>query len=295
MDTYIPNGPPRRRSGERRRWSPSFRRSASRSLSRSRSPPRYRPGEDEISSRRRRYTPSRSPTPVRRGVGSGRGRMNLGRGDDRARSFTPSETSRSRSPRRTRRQRSPSILSRSPTPPNRARRDRRRQPSLSPRARSRSLDRDRRRPFRSRRSPSHHMDHEGGDIRANYLKGSRYRNERRRSRSRSRTPNEARGARLPPVTLSQSRSPDKRRDRKRHRSIQRYAPVGRRRRNTSSVSSPVEKRRKTADSSGDEGNRQPPEPTAGSKPKDIREDVRKDGPRAIPNVSEKSEEVGSDS
>lgn len=293
MDTYIPNGPPRRRSAERRRWSPPFRRSLSRSLSRSRSPPRLRARDNELVSNRRRYSSSRSPSPVRRGVGRDRGRRNLGRGDDRVRSFTPSETSRSRSPRRIRRRRSPSILSRSPTPPPRSRRNRRPHSPLSPRARSRSLDRDRRRSFRPRRSPSQRRDHEGGDIRADYRKGTKSRDERHHSRSLSRSPNETRGGRPPPVTMSRSRSPDRRKDRKRHRSIQRYAPAGRRRRNTSSVSSPVEKRRKTADSSGDEGNRQRPEPIAGFSPKDSRrEDVlNKHEPRDEPRGLEKSEEV----
>ena len=97
--------------------------------------------------------------------------------------------------------------------------------------------------------------------------------------------------------MNRSRSPPARRkDRKRHRSIQRYAPAGRRRRNSSSVSSPVEKRRKTADSSGDEGNRQQrPEPTAGSSPKDEtrRENVlsKQEPPRDEPRPTDKSEEV----
>lgn len=304
MDTYIPNGPPRRRSGERRRWSPSFRRSFSRSLSRSRSPPRVRPRDNEYASNRRRYSSSQSPSPVRRGIGRDRGRRNLGRGDDRVRSITPSETSRSHSPRRIRRRRSPSILSRSPTPlPPRSRRNRRPHSSISPRARSRSLDRDRRRSFRSRRSPSQQRDYEGGDIRADYRKGpNKTRDERLRSRSLSRSPNrspnESRGAMpQPPVTMSRSRSPpDRRKDRKRHRSIQRYAPAGRRRRNSSSVSSPVEKRRKTADSSGDEGNRQQhPEPIAGSSLKDDSrgEDAlnKHEPPQDEPRPTDNSEEV----
>ena len=55
--------------------------------------------------------------------------------------------------------------------------------------------------------------------------------------------------------MSRSKSPGRQRDRKRHRSIQRYAPAARRRRNTSSISSPVDKRRKMADLSGDEKSR----------------------------------------
>lgn len=88
---------------------------------------------------------------------------------------------------------------------------------------------------------------------------------------------------MKPAVAASSRtpSPDRRRDRKRHRSIQRYAPAARRRRNTSSVSSPIDKRRKMADSSGDEGNRQAPEPIKSASPKDA------------PNAPAKSQEVGS--
>ncbi|KAL8850701.1 MAG: hypothetical protein Q9221_004349 [Calogaya cf. arnoldii] len=55
-------------------------------------------------------------------------------------------------------------------------------------------------------------------------------------------------------------SSPRQRERKRRRSIERYAPAARRRRNTSSDSSPIEKRHKTADSSDEEANRPPPEP-----------------------------------
>ncbi|MCJ1468250.1 Serine/arginine repetitive matrix protein 1 [Pseudocyphellaria aurata] len=104
-----------------------------------------------------------------------------------------------------------------------------------------------------------------GDTRVDYRKDRRHQNERRYSRSRSRS--EVRSTRPAIVPVSRSPSPDRRRDRKRHRSIQRYAPAGRRRRNTSSVSSPIEKRRRTADSSGGEGNSPAPEPPSSSSPK----------------------------
>ncbi|KAL8695945.1 MAG: hypothetical protein Q9224_003058 [Gallowayella concinna] len=72
------------------------------------------------------------------------------------------------------------------------------------------------------------------------------------------------------------------RERKRRRSIERYAPAARRRRNTSSVSSPVGKRHKTADSSEEEANRQPREPISRN-------------PENVSTTVGRNEEVGSDS
>lgn len=81
VDTYIPGGRDPRRLDDRRRPSPSIRRTVSRSASRSRTPPRYhrRRDDDRHRSPRRRYTPSRSPTPVRRSSGRDGGRWNRGR------------------------------------------------------------------------------------------------------------------------------------------------------------------------------------------------------------------------
>lgn len=78
--------------------------------------------------------------------------------------------------------------------------------------------------------------------------------------------------------MSKSPTPPRQRDRKRRRSLQRYAPAGRRRHNTSSVSSPVDKRRKTADSSADED----------TEPKGIK-------PKTYPAEADLHAEVGSDS
>ena len=219
---------------------------------------------------------------MRRISGWDGGRRNRGRGD-RARSFELSEPSRSRSPRRNRRRRSPSISSHSRTPPPRSANIRRRRSSLViSRSRSRSLGRDRRRSGRGRRSPSHINDHVGGDARADYRKDRRNYEATRHSRSCSRN-GEHRGVGPTPVAPSRSLTPDKRRDRKRHRSIQRYAPAGRRRRNSSSVSSPNEKRRRIVDSSGDEGITLALEP------------LRTASPKAEKTPAGKKEEVGSDS
>ncbi|MCJ1485047.1 hypothetical protein MMC06_005220 [Schaereria dolodes] len=279
IDTYIPRGRGASRTDARRRRSPSIQRSLSRSRSRSVTPPRHRRGG--------RYSRSRSRTPVRRGYGRDRGGRASGRGDDRARSFTPSNTSRSRSPRRHRKRRIPSVSSHSPSPPPRSRyrRHSRHNTVSSSRSRSRSLGRNRRRGGRSRRSPSYIADDDAGGTRADYRKGRRTYNDRRRSRSRSRSYGRAPITRRMRRSSSRSRSPSRQRDRKRHRSIQRYAPAGRRRRNTSSVSPPVEKRRKTADSSGVEESRKPPQLDSRSS----------DEIRATAPMANKDEEVGSDS
>lgn len=284
LDTYVPGGRDTRRQDDRRHRSTSVRMPISRSPSRSRTPLRHQRRRDDgrPRSRRRRYTPSRSPTPVRRMSGWDGGRRNRGRGD-RARSFDLSEPSRSRSPRRNRRRRSPTISSHSRTPPPRSANIRRRRSSpVISRSRSRSLGRDRRRSGRGGKSPSHIADHVGGDARADYRKDRGNYDERRHSRSRSRN-GEHRSNGPAPVAPSRSLTPDKRRDRKRHRSIQRYAPAGRRRRNSSSVSSPNDKRRRMADSSGDEGITLAPEP------------LRTASPKAEKTAAGKKEEVGSDS
>lgn len=150
-----------------------------------------------------------------------------------------------------------SLSSRSRSPRPRARRERRprRSPSIS-RSRSRSLGRDRRRSGRSRRSPSYSTHSDAGDTRANNYKGRRDSDDRRHSRSRSRS----RPRSVKPVNGARQRSlsPDERERRPRkHRSIERYVPGARRRRDTSSsVSSPAEKRQKTAaNSSVNEGSR----------------------------------------
>ncbi|KAL9586682.1 MAG: hypothetical protein Q9212_000751 [Teloschistes hypoglaucus] len=96
------------------------------------------------------------------------------------------------------------------------------------------------------------------DTRADARKGRSHLKPRRRSNSRDH--DQGSNSRAAVKALSRSPSPGKQRERKRHRSIQRYAPAARRRRNSSSVSSPVGKRHKTADSSAEETSRQPPEP-----------------------------------
>ncbi|MCJ1262634.1 Serine/arginine repetitive matrix protein 1 [Lobaria immixta] len=122
-----------------------------------------------------------------------------------------------------------------------------------------------------------------GDTRADYRKDRRHHNERRYSRSRSRSG--VRSSRPAVVPISRSPSPDRRKERKRHRSIQRYAPAGRRRRNTSSVSSPIEKRRKTADSSGGEGNTPAPEPINSPSPKAAQPPVGKSEESRSPTLT----------
>ncbi|KAL8734774.1 MAG: hypothetical protein Q9181_003059 [Wetmoreana brouardii] len=260
IDTYIP-GDRNGRYHERRRRSPSLtRRLSRRSLSRSRTPPRRHRDEDPRP-RHRRYSPSRSPTTPRRDDRRDRRQRAPGRRGDRARSYTPSDTSRSQSPRRPRRRRSPSISTRSATPPPRTRHRKHRHDALSSpsmsRSRSRSIG-DRKHTGRSRKSPSYTSD-EAVDARADGRKGRSHRDRRRRSRDRNRSGQSDRK----PAGKAPSRSPSasRQRERKRHRSIERYAPAARRRRNTSSVSSPVGKRHKTADSSAEEANRQPPKPT----------------------------------
>lgn len=142
------------------------------------------------------------------------------------------------------------MSSRSPTPPRSSRappRKRKSSSSLSSRSRSQTPINDRIPTGRSIRSPSYDSDDRRDEKRTNSRK-ARPKSPPSRSRSRDR---------LSPVpaTRSKSPSPARQRDRKRHRSIQRYAPVARRRPNTSSESSPADKRRKMADSSADEGSR----------------------------------------
>ncbi|KAI4103451.1 MAG: hypothetical protein L6R37_003806 [Teloschistes peruensis] len=96
------------------------------------------------------------------------------------------------------------------------------------------------------------------DTRADARKGRSHYQVRRRSNSRDH--DQHANPRAAVKALSRSPSPRKQRERKRHRSIQRYALAARRRRNSSSVSSPVGKRHKTADSSTEETSRQPPKP-----------------------------------
>ncbi|KAM0799303.1 hypothetical protein BDR22DRAFT_822607 [Usnea florida] len=249
-DTYIPPGRAGRRSEDRRRRSPSSRRSPSYSRSRSRTPPRRRHEDYNPPRPRRRYSPNRSRTPPRRDYGRDRDLKVRGRGDERIRSYTPSDTSRSRSPRKIRRRHSPTPSTRSPTPPPRAKYYGRRRPSSTSLS-SRSTSRDRRPAGRSRKSPSYNSDDRRSSTRADYRKGPRNHHDRRRSRSRSRSRSRERLSPVP-ATLNKSPTSPRQRGPKRRRSLQRYAPAGRRRRNTSSVSSPVDKRRKTADSSADE-------------------------------------------
>lgn len=231
-DTYVPSGRGGRRTDDWRRRSPSTRRSISRF--RSITPPR-----------RHRYPRSRSPVTVRR-TGGRRGRRAPDGGDDRARSLTLSETSRSRSPRRHRKGRSPSTSPRNPSPLRRSSYHHKRRSSTSiSRSRSRSLVRERVRTRVSRRSPPYTLnDRDRGFARVDDPKGRRSHDDRHRSRTRSRSRDYY--IRRVRAGSSRSRSPDRQRDRKRHRSIERYAPAARRRRNTSSVSSPIDKRRKIA-------------------------------------------------
>lgn len=279
VDTYVPGDRDRRRYHGRYR-SPSPNRPSRRSVSRSVTPPR-RHHDEGVRPKRHRYSTSRSPAPTQRGGGRDRSRRRFDRRGGRARSYSPSDTSRSPSPRRPRRRRSPSSVSRSPSPPSRSRyhkhrRDALSSPSMS-RSRSRSLGRDRRVTGRSRRSPSYTSD-ELDDARADARKGRRHHDNRRRSRSRSRQSNVKSAGKAP----SKSPSPPRQRERKRHRSIERYAPAARRRRNTSSVSSPIGKRHRKADSSAEEANRQPPGGVSKS-------------PENASNIAQRTEEVGDNS
>ncbi|PYH60301.1 PWI domain-containing protein [Aspergillus niger CBS 101883] len=97
------------------------------------------------------------------------------------------------------------------------------------------------------------------------LSRSRDRNDTRRRRyssqsvSRSRSRGRSRSASQDSRSRSRSRSHSRMRDRKRRRSIERYAPVARRRRNTSSVSVPSDKRKRMADEEEDAAKRSPPQ------------------------------------
>ncbi|KAI9773249.1 MAG: hypothetical protein M1835_006181 [Candelina submexicana] len=102
----------------------------------------------------------------------------------------------------------------------------------------------------------HSERYDADETRADYRKDRNYHQDRRRNRSPSRE-RHPRHRRSPSRSRSRSKSRSPRRERK-HRSIERYAPVGKRRRNTSSVSSSLEKRRKRADSSADEASRHLP-------------------------------------
>ena len=223
-----------------------------RSVSRSRSSSpvsarrsKYRDEEPPLH-HRRRYEPKRSVSPPkRRDYSRDRGLKHSRRGD-RARSFTPSDASRSRSPRRPRRRRDASVSSPSHSPPPR----RRRASPPIPRSRSRSIE-DRRRSARPKRAPSYSTDSDRGGKHADDRKEPPIRDYRPHDRSRSRSPSKVRSVK--PTKPVRRSSPSPRRPRK--RSIERYVPGARRRRNSSSISSPAEKRRKTADSSADEGTR----------------------------------------
>ncbi|MCJ1326700.1 hypothetical protein MMC10_003365 [Thelotrema lepadinum] len=220
IDTYVPGGRRDRYDERRRPYSPR-RRSLTPSSRSSRSitpPPRRRGSPDlERSERRRRSPPAR--------------------GDHRTRSYISSEASRSRSPRRSRNPPSRSV-SRSP-PPRRSRNHHRRRNTSSPSSPSRSITRDDR-PKRRGRSPSYSSDSDDDrrDSRADYGKGR----NRHHSRDRRHPPKDEESR-----SRSRSRSKTPEKPRKRHRSLQRYMPAGRRRRNTSSVSSTLErKKQKTA-------------------------------------------------
>ena len=281
LDSYVPRGRGGRmnRTQNRSRTrsvSPPIARAISRS--RSATPRDSRPGRAprDISSsrsrsppirRKRRSSTSLSPVRDERGGGRGSGRGGrYARDARRLRSISPSESSRSPSPRRRRRRsRSSSTRSRSQTPP-RQHRPKLRRRSYSP---FRSLSRDRLprgqgRGGRSGRSPSHDHGYGRRDGRADIVKERNPRNHGRLSRSPD--PDTSRKRRSPSFSSSRSRSRSRSRgptkDRKRRRSLPRYAPAARRRRNTSSVSSssPNEKRRKTADSSDEEPLRQSPKP-----------------------------------
>jgi serine/arginine repetitive matrix protein 1 len=122
-------------------------------------------------------------------------------------------------------------------------------------SRSPSRERVRRRQGRdggSRRSPSFDPDVHRRDKRADIVKDRANRDDRRLSRSPERHMHRRRRSPSTSISRSRSRSPRPRRDRKRRRSLPRYAPAGRRRHNTSSISSPDDKGRKRANTSSDE-------------------------------------------
>ncbi|KAF7510728.1 hypothetical protein GJ744_006094 [Endocarpon pusillum] len=259
VDTYIPSGRDGRRPVRKER---SLTRSPTRSPSRS--PPLSSPDSHRHRHRHRlrsrsrsqrrpfrsRRSPSLSLSPPRRGLGRHR-RRSISRGD-RSRSDSYSVSSRSRSPRRRRKVSTSPSPSISPSPPPRRRPRKRRSPSFSP-SRSSSRDRPRRRggkDRRSRRSDSFHSQDDRRGSRADVVKGPTTRDERRLSRSGDRHghPRQHTGSR----SRSGSRSRGNQRERRRRRSLERWAPPARKRRNTSSVTSPDDKRQKIADASPDE-------------------------------------------
>ncbi|KAI1978400.1 hypothetical protein LOZ53_003205 [Ophidiomyces ophidiicola] len=260
-DTYAPSG------GRRSRWtaergrrrsrsalsspshSPSPSPSPSRSQSHSASPPRRRYRDRSRYDRRRRRSLSRSRSPDRRDTRHRR------RGNpvysDRSRSR--SESCRSRSPRRFRRRSLSSSSRKSRSPPPRNRRDHRtrRHPSRSPaRSRSRSSSPGRRGSGgRWRRSPSNNPKQDRAEIRADITKDSKSHNSHRLSQSRGRRSDSPHRAR----SRSRSRSTScGRTKRKRHQSIERYAPAARRQRKGSPASSPIRHPEKKAYSEEDQ-------------------------------------------
>ncbi|KAI9765102.1 MAG: hypothetical protein M1840_007809 [Geoglossum simile] len=110
--------------------------------------------------------------------------------------------------------------------------------------------------------------------RVSYRRHGRHRRDKSRSRSRTRSMSKSR---------SESRSRSASRNRHRRRSLERYEPIGKRRRNTSSVSPTIEKRRKRADSSEDDSRRRITQGERASK------DTRLEGSKHTTNGSE---EVG---
>ncbi|KAK2748339.1 hypothetical protein FQN57_000997 [Myotisia sp. PD_48] len=275
-DTYVPGGGGRsyHRDDRGRRPSRSSSSLASRSPSRSVSPPRRdRRGGARSPDRRRRRSPSSSRSPYRRNRGQKRARLSpdYSRIDrDNSRSVSRRATPRSRSPRK--RRASPSA-SRSPAP---LRRNVKGSATSRSRSRSRSRssgsesDRDRR---RRRRSP-YQARVKRSEPSADVTKVRSSRDNHRLSRSRSRGRNRRRDrstssstSRSPPPR-SQSRSLSARNDRKRYQSIERYAPVGRRQHIASSEPSPEQKRHKKADSEN-EAPRSPNPPSQDESMKDI--------------------------
>ncbi|KAI1920625.1 hypothetical protein LOZ65_003976 [Ophidiomyces ophidiicola] len=260
-DTYAPSG------GRRSRWtaergrrrsrsalsspshSPSPSPSPSRSQSHSASPPRRRYRDRSRYDRRRRRSLSRSRSPDQRDTRHRR------RGNpvysDRSRSR--SESCRSRSPRRLRRRSLSSSSRKSRSPPPRNRRDHRtrRHPSRSPaRSRSRSSSPGRRGSGgRWRRSPSNNPKKDRAETRADITKDFKSHNSHRLSQSRGRRSDSPHRAR----SRSRSRSTScGRTKRKRHQSIERYAPAARRQRKGSPASSPIRHPEKKADSEEDQ-------------------------------------------
>ncbi|TVY43804.1 PWI domain-containing protein [Lachnellula cervina] len=255
-DTYVPSGRGGPRRDERRRLPTS---ESPAPLANSRSPSR----SPTPRNRRRSLSRSRSPAPRRRRSLSrspdrrsyrGRGGRGRGRSPDRGarrRSPSPSDSSRTPPPKR-RRATSDSI---SPSPPPRRSRNRSESISKSPPRRSRRYSTSRSRsPSTSRtRSASRIPIRKVSRSEDNMEKSptpvddietrTTTRKDRRLTRSRSRSVTPPRRRRRSP---SRSRSRGGR-DRKRRRSLERYEPA-KRRRNTSSVSSPVDTKNRSADS-----------------------------------------------